>query len=54
MLNEREMQYRFRCAADQGVPITNYGIAIAHLTGILRRSLGPFPELAALLDAGRN
>jgi hypothetical protein len=38
MLNDREMRYRMKCAADQGVPITNYGTAIAHMKGILRRS----------------
>ncbi|MCD8054635.1 MAG: [FeFe] hydrogenase H-cluster maturation GTPase HydF [Lachnospiraceae bacterium] len=49
MLNEREMQYRFRSALSQGVPITNYGTAIARLTGILPRSLQLFPDAAALL-----
>jgi [FeFe] hydrogenase H-cluster maturation GTPase HydF len=42
MLNDREMQYRSRCAADQGVPFTNYGITIAHIQGILRRSIAVF------------
>ena len=42
MLNEREMKYRLSCAKDQGVPITNYGTAIAHTKGILKRSLQPF------------
>ncbi len=51
MLNEREMQYRFRCAAGQDVPITNYGTAIAFLNGILQRSLEPFSDLAALLKS---
>lgn len=41
-LNEREMKYRLRCAKDQNVPITNYGTAIAHINGILKRSLEPF------------
>ncbi len=49
MLNEREMQYRTAHAAAQGVPITNYGVAIAHIHGILKRSLSPFPELCSLL-----
>ncbi len=44
MLNEREMQYRAKHAADSGVPMTNYGIAIAHMNGILKRSLEPFGE----------
>ena len=42
MLNEREMQYRLRQAADANVPITNYGTAIAHMNGILGRSLEVF------------
>ena len=45
MLNEREVTYRTRCTADQGVPITNYGTMIAFVHGILKRSLGIFPEL---------
>ena len=35
MLNEREMKSRLRSAADQEIPMTNYGVTIAHLTGIL-------------------
>lgn len=42
MLNEREMKYRLKCAEDQGVPMTNYGICIAYMNGILERSLAPF------------
>lgn len=42
MLNEREMQYRLRQAEDEGVPITNYGTAIAYMNGILERSLEVF------------
>lgn len=48
MLNEREMKYRLRCAKDQNVPITNYGTAIAHMKGILNRSLKPFTGGQAL------
>lgn len=44
-LNEREMKYRLKCAGDQGIPITNYGIAIAHMQGILKRSIEIFPDL---------
>ncbi len=39
MLSEREMKYRIKCAADAGVPMTNYGTAIAHIHGILDKSL---------------
>ncbi|MGN0602310.1 MAG: [FeFe] hydrogenase H-cluster maturation GTPase HydF [Oscillospiraceae bacterium] len=45
MLNEREVRYRVKCAETQGVPITNYGIAIAYMNGILKRSLEIFPNL---------
>ena len=41
MLNEREVLYRMKCARDQGVPVTNYGIAIAFMKGILERSIEP-------------
>lgn len=49
MLNEREMKYRIACCQDQGVPITNYGILIAQVTGILKHSLGPFPKMQELV-----
>lgn len=49
MLNEREMKYRLQCAQDQGIPITNYGIAIAYMQGILRRSVALFPQALAHL-----
>ena len=50
MLPGREVLYRMKCAADQGVPMTNYGIALAHLQGILARSIAIFPDLSALLE----
>ena len=43
MLNRREMLYRLAVAREQGVPIVNYGVLIAHIHGILSRALGPFP-----------
>ena len=49
MLNEREMRYRLACARDQGVPMTNYGILIAHTQGILKRRVQVFPEIAKIL-----
>ena len=42
MLNDREMKYRLKCAEDAGIPITNYGTAIAHMTGILDRCVKLF------------
>ncbi len=50
MLSEREVRYRMKCAQDQKVPITNYGIAIAYMKGILRRSIAMFPKLLAELE----
>lgn len=50
MLNETEMQNRIARTKEQGIPICNYGVAIAHCTGILRRSLELFPEAIAVLD----
>jgi len=41
MLNDRETHYRRRCAEDQKIPFTNYGTIIAHIRGILKRSLAP-------------
>ncbi len=50
MLNEREMKYRLRCAEEQGIAMTNYGILIAYMNGILKRSVEVFPEIAKLLE----
>ncbi len=50
MLNEREMRYRLRTCQSAGVPVTNYGTLIAYLNGILKRTLAPFPDIAALLE----
>ncbi len=50
MLTEREVRYRMKCAVDAGVPFTNYGTAIAHIKGILRRSVEIFPDLSRVLD----
>ena len=52
MLNEREVRWRMKCAQDENVPITNYGIAIAYMQGILKRSLAVFPHLLAILEDG--
>lgn len=49
-LNRREMQFRLKQAADQGVPIVNYGVLIAYMQGILKRTLEPFPGIRTLLE----
>ena len=50
MLNEKEMQHRNKVAASQNVPMTNYGIAIAYMHGILKRTVAPLPDIAKLLE----
>lgn len=50
MITEREVTYRMRNAVDSGVPFTNYGVALAYMNGILKRSLGVFPELLKLIE----
>lgn len=45
MLNQREMQYRLACAKDQGIPMTNYGTAIADMHGVLDRSMEIFKSI---------
>lgn len=49
MLNEAEMTHRMEVAKTAGVPMVNYGIAIAQMHGILARSLEPFPDMLKLL-----
>lgn len=50
VLNEREMKYRIACARDADVPMTNYGVAIAYMNGILKRSLMVFPKICRLIS----
>lgn len=45
MLTQREVKYRMKCANEQGIPFTNYGVAIAYMQGILKRCLSVFPSL---------
>lgn len=49
MLNEAEMKHRIGLAKEANVPMTNYGVAIAHVNGILKRSLELFPDVLNLL-----
>ena len=49
MLSDPEMRARIRKAEECGVPIVNYGIAIAHMHGILKRCLSPFPALQSVI-----
>ena len=45
MLNTRELVYRTKCAMDQNVPMTNYGLAIAYMNGILERGIQVLPDV---------
>lgn len=49
MLNNKEMQNRIEMANSAGVPVVNYGAAIAQMNGILKRALSPFPEMMKLV-----
>lgn len=49
-LHEKEMKHRIYRAEKQGVPIVNYGIFIAYVSGILKRSVELFPAVSDLLD----
>lgn len=50
MLNDREMAYRINMAKAEGVAIVNYGVLIAHIHGILKRSLSPFENLKSIIE----
>lgn len=45
MLNQKELLYRKDFSVNSSIPFTNYGIAIAYMTGILERSIKPLPEI---------
>ncbi|NMB33013.1 MAG: [FeFe] hydrogenase H-cluster maturation GTPase HydF [Clostridium sp.] len=49
MLNKQEMSFRLDLAKNCSIPITNYGMLIAYVHGILHRALGPFPSILRLL-----
>ena len=50
MLNQREMAYRINSATAESTPMVNYGVLIAHIHGILRRSLSPFENLKSIIE----
>ena len=54
VLNRKNMLLRLRAAERQGVPMTNYGVAISLLQGVLPRVLAPFPEALAALEEARS
>ena len=50
MLNEKEMKSRTERCLSQNVPIVNYGVAIAQMNGILKRSLEIFPDVLKIIE----
>ena len=50
MNTQRDIRYRMKCAVDQGIPFTNYGITLAWVTGTLERTLRCFPDIHRLID----
>jgi [FeFe] hydrogenase H-cluster maturation GTPase HydF len=52
--NRREMLSRIHRCREAGVPITNYGLAIACSLGILERALSPFPSALEACHAARS
>ena len=50
MLNDREVAHRVSQAQAAGIPIVNYGMALAAMNGMLARTLEPFPEVAEMLE----
>ena len=52
MINRKEMLHRLMTAQAANVPMVNYGVLIAHVLGILKRALKPFPEVSRLLGDG--
>ncbi len=54
MINRREMLTRLRKAQEAGIPVTNYGVAISFLQGVLKRSLAPFPSALAAFEKQLN
>ena len=52
--NRRAVLSRILRCREQGVPFTNYGVAIAHVHGILERALSPFPDAFAAFEAARK
>lgn len=50
MINRKEMLGRIQAADERAIPITNYGVAISYVHGVLRKALSPFPYEQSLLE----
>jgi len=49
MINKQEMMARIADCKKAGIPITNYGVAISYVQGVLKRVIAPFPEVNGIL-----
>jgi len=54
MFNRKEVLTRILRCRRAGIPITNYGIALAYCGGIFRRALAPFPEVNKIIGDGSD
>ncbi len=54
MLTRREMLLRIELAREAGVPVTNYGICIAHMHGMAQRIITPFPGAVAAWEENQS
>ena len=54
MINRREMLHRINLARKEGVPITNYGVCISYVQGVLERVLSPFPDVLDVYKATKR
>jgi predicted GTPase len=50
MLTRREMLNRLQKAREANIPVTNYGVAISFLQGVIKRTLEPFPAALSALE----
>ncbi len=53
MINRREMLHRINVARKAMVPVTNYGVCISHIQGVLERVLSPFPDALGLYKSSK-
>ncbi len=54
MINRKEMLGRIQEAHERAIPITNYGVAISYVHGVLKKALSPFPYEQSLLEEGSD
>jgi [FeFe] hydrogenase H-cluster maturation GTPase HydF len=50
MLTRREMLFRIQKAREEGVPITNYGVCVSYIQGVIAKTLSPFPAALEIFN----